>query len=118
MPRFRRHAFAAAAALALAACGQGQPGQPAAPAAATGGRRTNKAPRALEEAPGGAVSDAAAPELETPRGAPLDRAVDWRPLELTSGDATVSCIPEYGELGDGVPVANLGYSAIRRAMAP
>lgn len=119
MSRPRLLVLAAVAALALAACGQGQPGHSATPAAPpAGGTQADSAPRALEETPGGAVSDAAAPEIEAPRGAPIDRAVDWRPLELSNGDATVSCIPEYGELGDGVPVANLGYSAMRRAMAP
>lgn len=118
MTRFRRHAFAAAAALALAACGQGQPGQSAAPGATTGtATQADAASSEAEQPPGGAVSDATAPEIKESRGAPLERAVDWRPLELTSGEATVSCIPEYGEVGDGVPVANLGYSAMRRAMA-
>lgn len=116
MARFNARVLLAAAVMALAACGQGQPGQQATPQVAPAATQADSDPAGTDEVPGGAVSDAAAPDIQKPRGAPLERAVDWRPLELGSGDATVSCIADYGEAGDGVPVANLGYSAMRRAM--
>lgn len=113
--------IAAAALLALAACGQGQPDQPGGAGAAAVNTQADATPQEggeEDEAAGGAVSDATARDIDPPRGAPLERVVDWRPRKLDSGEATVSCAAEYGEAGDGVPVANLGYSAMRRAMAP
>ena len=75
---------------------------------------------------GGAISDATvevpapAPE-ETDRGA---RAVEerpetnWRPMELTSGTASISCEHDYLAAGDGEPLKSLGYSSMRRALKP
>lgn len=120
MARLPVRLLAATALLALAACGQGQPGQEEAAADAEVRTQADATPGGdeQEEQPGGAVSDATAPDIEQPRGAPLERVVDWRPRKLDSGEATVSCAAEYSEAGDGVPVANLGYSALRRAVAP
>ena len=119
MVRLPVRVLAATAVLVLAGCGLGEPGGASGdgePAGAATNTQADATPPS-EEQPGGAVSDANAPDLEEPRGAPLERVVDWRPRKLENGEATVSCAAEYDAAGDGVPVANLGYSAMRRAMA-
>ena len=119
MVRLPVRVLAATALLVLAGCGMGEPEQSGGGDAGADTQTNTQANATLvpDEPPGGAVSDANAADLEQPRGAPLERVVDWRPRKLENGEATVSCAAEYGGAGDGVPVANLGYSAMRRAMA-
>ncbi|MGQ4583005.1 hypothetical protein [Lysobacter sp. F60174L2] len=72
---------------------------------------------------GGAISDAT---VEVP--APVDPApqkpsderpeTNWRPMDLTSGKAWVSCEHDYLADGDGEPLPSLGFSAMRKALLP
>ncbi|GAB2609789.1 COG3904 family protein [Novilysobacter erysipheiresistens] len=74
---------------------------------------------------GGAISDATveapAPEqVELPPAERSDepREVNWQPMELTSGEAWISCEHDYVVHGDGEPLQSLGYSAMRKALKP
>ena len=109
--------FAAAClALLLSACNPQVPDGATVPLAQT---RGDTDPR------GGAISDAT---VETPPPEPPEapaaaredepREVNWRPMELTSGDAWISCEHDYVVHGDGEPLESLGYSGMRRALKP
>lgn len=45
-------------------------------------------------------------------------SVDWSPLELTSGTASISCDLDYAALGDGEPLAGLDRPDIEEALKP
>ena len=109
--------FAAAClALLLSACNPQVPDGATVPLSQT---RGDTDPR------GGAISDAT---VETPPPEPPEapeatredepREVNWRPMELTSGDAWISCEHDYVVHGDGEPLESLGYSGMRRALKP
>ncbi|QDH69567.1 hypothetical protein FKV23_05270 [Lysobacter alkalisoli] len=44
--------------------------------------------------------------------------IDWTPMELSSGQAWVSCDRDYAVNGDGEPLAELGFSSIWKRMQP
>ncbi|GAA5080589.1 hypothetical protein [Lysobacter panacisoli] len=48
----------------------------------------------------------------------VKRDVDWSPLELTAGTASISCELDYVALGDGEPLAKLDHDGVRAALAP
>ncbi len=69
------------------------------------------------EAPGGAVSDAAAVSSEPVDMAATDRPeTDWQPITLDSGKAWISCDHDYTK-GEGTELPALGYTQIRSALA-
>lgn len=55
---------------------------------------------------------------ETARPVPEKKTVDWSPLELTSGVASISCELDYATLGDGEPLAKLDRDSVRAALEP
>lgn len=98
-------------ALLLVACGAQPPADATMPL-------TETRADAAAELPGGAVSDANASAPELPERVSERAEIDWQPMTLPSGEAWISCRPDYGD-GDGEakPVVSLGYSAMRKSLA-
>lgn len=46
------------------------------------------------------------------------REIDWSPLELTAGVASISCELDYSTLGDGEPLSKLDRDSVRQALQP
>lgn len=83
---------------------------------------------------GGAISTAPVkvtpPKAEAPRRAKTTvrepaarpseskREIDWSPLELTAGVASISCELDYATLGDGEPLAKVDHDGVRAALEP
>jgi membrane-bound ClpP family serine protease len=67
---------------------------------------------------GGAVVEKIPAKTETVRKAKASpRETDWAPMELTSGDASISCESDYAEKGDGEALVSLGFSSVRNALS-
>ncbi len=61
------------------------------------------------------------PEAEPAPPAAYDEApseIDWTPMPVTAGKASISCDRDYTEGGDGVPLSSLGFSHVWKTMSP
>jgi membrane-bound ClpP family serine protease len=105
-------ALAAATLLLTAAC---QREAPAAPA------KTPPAPKVEAEAvENGAISVAPVTAPPKPIAVKKDspRAVDWTPITLEPGQASLSCDLDYSRQGDGAPLLALDRESITAALKP
>ncbi|WP_202842947.1 hypothetical protein [Luteimonas saliphila] len=66
------------------------------------------------------VADEDAPTSEpVPEPVPDEpEGIDWSPMDLASGTASISCELDYASQGDGVPLAELDRDAIAAALEP
>lgn len=104
--------FPLIACLAFAAC---RPGEPEAGAGAS---RTIEIANPEE---GGAVSTAPVEKAPAPKPAvakPEAPKLDWSPLSLAAGDASLSCDLDYAGQGDGEALVDLDRKSLLAAMAP
>lgn len=104
--------FLLTACLAFAAC------RPGTPEAATEASKTIEIASPEE---GGAVSTAPVERAPATQPAATKREVpklDWSPLSLAAGEASLSCELDYAEQGDGQALVELDRKSLLAAMAP
>ncbi len=98
------------ACIALAAC---RPGAEPSPVAETVEVASPEEGGAVSTAP---LSADDLPEVAAP-AAPTTEAVDWSPMTLEAGTASLSCELDYANAGDGEPLTAFDEAALRTAMS-